>query len=307
MNLEKLAPILIIVLTVLGSAGLKKDIFHLDIQGSHAWRQSQTCINIRNFTRHDFNILNPRTATLNKWDNNIKRVEFPLMQWMIAGVQKMFGESIFMVRMSMFLIHLFTLAGVFLAMNQLFKNGIVAAVGVFIFSFFPVYLYQSINPLPDNFALGLTMYFLYFFFLGIEKEEPRAVFFSALFLGVAGLCKLPFILYGIFPLIYLIKKWKSKILFKTILLSFSLILFPIVSWYYFAIPEWGGNRITFGIFDPTVKWDKFFLYLGQQLSDNIPLVVIGKAQLFLMLLSLIIIIKYRIFKYRYTSYFAGGG
>ena len=307
MKLKKVVPILIVVITVLSSGLLKKDIFTLEIQGSHVWRQSQTSLNIRNFTRHDFNILNPRTASFNKGDSNIKRMEFPLMQWLIAGVQRIFGENILVVRICMFLTYLFTVGGVFLALKQLFKSPMLSAIGVYIFSFFPVYLYQSINPLPDNFALGLILFFIYFFLLGVEREDGRFISISAFFLTLAALVKLPFIIYGVFPFIYVIKNSKTGKLLKPTLIAFSITLIPVLFWYYLSIPEWGGNKIAFGIFDSSVDAETYFMFLGQQLTNNIPLVVLGKTQSYLFVLALLVFFTNKIFKFKFSRYFVWGG
>lgn len=51
-----------------------------EVTGIHTWRQSQTMWNVRNFVRHDNNILNPRISSFNGGKDNLYRYEFPLMQ-----------------------------------------------------------------------------------------------------------------------------------------------------------------------------------------------------------------------------------
>ncbi|MEY4934216.1 MAG: hypothetical protein RIS64_575 [Bacteroidota bacterium] len=53
-------PLLLFLLIPLISLGMHWRIFTTDLIGSHLWRQSQTQLNIQNFYRHDFNIMNPR-------------------------------------------------------------------------------------------------------------------------------------------------------------------------------------------------------------------------------------------------------
>ena len=81
-------------------------IFSTDLVGVHLWRQSQTQLNIQNFYRHDFNILNPRVNITNLGPNTLYRYEFPIMQWSIACVHKVLGESITITRVCLFLLGL---------------------------------------------------------------------------------------------------------------------------------------------------------------------------------------------------------
>ncbi|MBL4703001.1 MAG: hypothetical protein JKY54_00645, partial [Flavobacteriales bacterium] len=77
--------------------------FDADIVGVHAWRQTQTQACIDNFYEEDFNILNPRKLGREDGDG-IYRREFPLMQWSVAGVYKMFGNGLIMTRIFMFVV-----------------------------------------------------------------------------------------------------------------------------------------------------------------------------------------------------------
>ena len=66
------------------SAAMHWQVFSTDLIGNHLWRQSQTQINIQNFYRHDFNILNPRLNVTNWGETTIHRFEFPLMQYLLV-------------------------------------------------------------------------------------------------------------------------------------------------------------------------------------------------------------------------------
>ena len=267
---------LFLLLVVLFSIFLKRDILFSEIRGKHIWRQSQTCLNIRNFVRYDFNILNPRVAAYNRPSHsNISRMEFPLMQWLIAGIQKLTYESIIVTRLFMLFTYLLSCIAVYILCRETHSSLYTPAIGVFIFSFFPVYLYQSINPIPDNFSLCLILFYLVFFFKSIRSKSINKLYYSALFLCLAGMCKLPFILYGIMPLIYLFNNSKWDSFRNHMLLAFLLTLVPVVSWYGLVIPNWNGNRIMMGVFDSTIDWDLYLNFLKLQLTQNIPFKVIG--------------------------------
>ncbi len=154
---------IILFTAILLSVLLKLHVLPLEIQGNHAWRQSKTALNIRNFVRHDSNILNPRVAHFNYNDSNIRRMEFPLMQWIIAMEHKLFGEKILYTRITVLIISLFSLLAMFQLCALLMKSKFWAAVAVWILSFSPVFFYQSVNPIPDNLALCFSLFFLYYY------------------------------------------------------------------------------------------------------------------------------------------------
>ena len=82
-------------------------IFTLDFIGVHSWRQTQTQTVILNFANQDFSILNPHINDLTN-NNGLYRMEFPLMQWLIALFYKVFGNHLLITRVFLFCITLFS-------------------------------------------------------------------------------------------------------------------------------------------------------------------------------------------------------
>jgi hypothetical protein len=119
---------LALVYTFFISAILHIDKFVMDLNGAHLSRQAQTQMNILSFSRYDFNILNPRNFNLLKMDpkGDIQRLEFPLMQWLIACINKLFGESIINTRIMMFLFGFLGVVFAFYLVLFLFKNFYIA-------------------------------------------------------------------------------------------------------------------------------------------------------------------------------------
>ncbi|NJL77016.1 MAG: glycosyltransferase family 39 protein [Saprospiraceae bacterium] len=187
-------------------------IFTQDLAGIHVWRQSQTQLNIINFYRYDFNILNPRHHALNiNAGNTILRYEFPLMQWMIALNHKLFGPHIAVTRISLFLLSIITLLGVFQLLLTLFKHtwSAFGNLGICLSDLYSSY--YSINPLPDNFALLHTIWFLFFFFRYIQSKSVLDLVCSALFISLAALSKLPFVLAGVVAAFYVLtNSWTAN-------------------------------------------------------------------------------------------------
>ncbi len=58
-------PLALLVLGIITSLALHKSLLGDEIRGWHSWRQAQSMCNIRNFERHDANIMNPRLSRFN--------------------------------------------------------------------------------------------------------------------------------------------------------------------------------------------------------------------------------------------------
>ena len=140
---------------------LHRNILTLDVQGAHAWRQCQTMWNVRNFVRHDANILNPRVSYFNGGKENILRYEFPVLQYSIAMVLKLTGEKVYIVRLLMFLVAIFTSFGFFYLLKDIFDHNLSALIGTFLFQLSPLFYYYSWNPIPDSLALCGAIWYLH--------------------------------------------------------------------------------------------------------------------------------------------------
>ncbi len=240
--------------------------------GAHVWRQTQTQTNIINFYEEDFNILNPRRNARGNTDG-IHRMEFPLMQWIVAGFYKIFGDHIIITRISMFIIGLLSVFGMFSLLNNLFQNRVLALMGAWAFNFSPGFYYYTINPLPDNLALCLSIWGLSFFFLYIRSNRITPIVLSSVFLSIGTLCKLPFVIYLSVPFTFFFIKFikhqnrKSVIYHSRLMLLFFIL--PFI-WYLKVIPGWGENGVVKGIFDNTIPFSLSLYYMHGNLFSFLP-------------------------------------
>src|SRR3989344_92675 len=201
-------PMLFFVCVIILSALMHLHVFNRDLVGVHVWRQSQTQINIEKFAFNDFNILNTKSYSLHHPDF-LLRYEFPLMQWIFACFYKLFGNHIIISRVLTFLIGIFSLVGMYKLLKSLFNNSIINLAGTWAFCFSPVFYYYIVNPLPDNMSLCMGIWSLYYFFSYINKETTAKMLLSFLFLSLAVLSKLPFVIYAVPWLIYFIRHFKK--------------------------------------------------------------------------------------------------
>jgi hypothetical protein len=243
------SPFYTIGFILLVSACMHAPHFSKDIISGHVWRQTQTMATVVSFYEEDFNILNPRRNERGN-GNGIFRMEFPLYQWVAAALLKVFGNHVFVVRLLSFIIGLFSVFGIYRLLERFFQNQTKAAIGAWAFNFSPAFYYYTICPMPDNLALCLGIWGIVFFLTWVNTHTLACLFISGLFIAVAALCKLPFILYYVFPVSYLLHSFfknekKSKIAIQFIVLL-QFIPLPLL-WYANVMKEWHGNGIVQGI------------------------------------------------------------
>jgi len=246
--------------------------FSKDIISIHSWRQTQTQTTINNFYEEDMNILNPRRNERGNGDG-IFRMEFPLMQWLVASSYHLFGKSILVTRLFMFGIGILSVLGIYQLLLSLFKKEMLAIIGAWAFNFSPSFFYYTINPLPDNLALCCAIWGLVLFFKWTDSKKHTQLILCGILLSIGALCKLPFILYFIVPAVYLLRSIiKSQQYKKPILqgwLVFASLLFPLL-WYITVIPKWKGNGIVSGMLDNSTSFSTLVDYLTHNLISTLP-------------------------------------
>lgn len=236
-----------------------RSYLNLDIQGIHAWRQSQTMWNIRNFSRHDANILNPKVAALNAGvHENIYRYEFPVMQWTIAMVQKVAGEEIIIVRLCVFMISMCSILGMFFLMNTIVGNYLTACVTAILFQYSKVFFYYSINPIPD---------------------------------------KLPFLMFSVISIVFFVHQMNKAKTIKFSMLFFPgiqlLMISPALVWYIWVMPNWGDNLVLTGIMDQKLFSEEHLEILKYHYNIMLPKLLLTKPTWIPAILGLIYLILNR--------------
>src|SRR6185437_10305935 len=120
------------------------------------------------------------------------------------------------------------------------------------FNFSPVFYYYTVNPLPDNMALCCGIWCIAFFYNYVNDGHIKQVVWSAVFLCLAVMAKLPFVIFASFIATYLIVALLSKNISLSkvmqIMLVYFICILPAAAWYITVIPGWviGAKR---GIFD----------------------------------------------------------
>ena len=102
--------------------------FSKELISFHVWRQTQTQSTIINFYEEDMIILNPRINNRGDGDG-ISRMEFPLMQWLVACLYKVVGDHLIISRIFMFIIGLISVLGIYKLIISIFQNRTMALIG----------------------------------------------------------------------------------------------------------------------------------------------------------------------------------
>ena len=273
-DLSKMITYLLLCASFITVLFLHKNVVNLEIQGAHAWRQCQTMWNVRNFVRHDANILNPRVSSFNGGKENILRYEFPLMQYAIAMAEKVFGEDVVVVRFCLFLLAIFTSFGFFYLVRDIFDHNLTALLATIFFQLSPVFYYYSWNPIPDNLALCGAIWYLVLILRFDRKRKLVHLVLASLALLVATLAKLPFLMFAVVS-IHLYGKYllgqffntKTSLVFPLIQL---LLIIPAFLWYSWVMPTWAGNSVLVGIFENPLSRGEYMDIITYHLDVMFP-------------------------------------
>lgn len=270
---------LLIAAAILVSLAFHRLWFYSEIKGGHSWRQMQTMLNIRNFYRHDANILNPRINHFNGGADNIFRSEFPLMQWGIAMVMKLTGEHLLVVRLCVWLICLCGVWGFFKLLKQLEFDDWLAGVGAVLMLFAPIVHNYLMAPIPDLMAFSASIWYLYFMLRYDQQRSKWTLLLpAALLLLIATLVKLQYLMYSVVSIGVFLRAWRAEkgLTFRNFVGAFIqlLVVTPALAWYAWVMPTWQGNPILSGIFGTDMPWGHLLGILWVYVYKNFPLIML---------------------------------
>ena len=292
---NKWFPAIFFMLAIFISVFQHYRVFSLDLIGYHNWRQTQTQTVIDNFANVDFNIFNPRLDDLH-YPDGIYRMEFPLAQWLVAALYKVFGNHLYITRLFFYIITFISVFGMFKLTFRLTQNKLTGLLTAWFFLFSPVLYYYSVNPLPDNLALCFGVWSLYFWFSYLKQNKTYLFVLSCVLLGLSVAVKLPFIVFGGMYLSKLYDKTSlNKINLRYVFIPL-LIMLPTLIWYIYVIPTWNGNGVVKGILEN----DKTILQLLDIMQFNLfstmPELLVNYATVPLLIIGFYFLIKKLEFK-----------
>jgi hypothetical protein len=268
------APTLVII-----SLLMHLNYFNRELTGFHVWRQTQTQSTLISFYEEDMNILNPKRNERGN-SEGIFRMEFPLMQWTGAAIYQLAGPNLLWIRIMMFVVGLISVWGMYRLVLALFGSKLAAIVAAWTFNFSPTFYYYTVNPMPDNLALCFAIWALVKFVDFQRNQSQSNLWVSGLFLALATLCKLPFVLFYAAPITYaLLIFWRERSFINTQRLIIPILsFFPFaLAWYTWVIPGWHNTEVTKGMFVNTESILTILNFLQGNLISTLPELLVNYA------------------------------
>ena len=295
--------ILFFLCPILLSFILHVHVFKLDLIGYHVWRQTQTQTVIYNFNFSDNSILHPQRFDLSTGTTELL-YEFPLYQWLIAQVNSVLGYSVMHSRIVTFILFAFFLWGFFRLLKKFVSLKIALITNSFL-CFSPHLYYYCVNPLPDIMALTLATWALYFFFSFLHSYKYIYFIGFALLIVLAGLVKLPYVLFGGVFVPYFFAQIRTK-QFKKLSLQLLILLvsaIPFILWYAKAIPTWTENGITKGMISNDKTILQLLDYFQHSLISSVPELLTNYATCAFLFMGIFLFFKHKKYCAEQPHYF----
>lgn len=282
------------------SLAMHSFIFDMPLQGIHAWRQCETASNVQHFATGDLDIRNPHVYSL-EWEGGLKRMEFPVMQWLFSFGLRAFGDHVFVLRILSWLLGFLTMVGFFTLSKWLFKDTFLALAGAWAWMFSPVIFYYSINPLPDNFSLMAAVWGTACFVKWHQNRSNWALLSCFALISLAAATKLPFVVFSALPFCGLLAdlyRARARNILKVMALAIAgaILIAPALLWYAWVIPQWTGNGVVKGILDSTAEDIPLIVKsIGKNILSILPELLLNYAAVPFFLVGILQIIRQKLY------------
>lgn len=207
------------------------------LEVSHNWRQTTVTMVARNFLEVDNNIFFPRIDIAGE-KTGITGMEFPLLNYLIYLVAKLFGYQHWYGRLINLLISSFgvwffyKLVGKYLTRQTAFYAAIILIVSIW-FQF-------SRKIMPDTFSMSLIIASIYYGSNYLDNSSRKHALIHlicyVILMSLGALSKLPS---GMLLVVFVLFLFNRNILVKRKLVFsvFTIIgVLPVVIWYYYWVP-----------------------------------------------------------------------
>ena len=199
MNLKRSIPLLVSCLLIL-SVVLYYSTIHLFPSFIHAWTQSDRYAIALRFLDNGFDLFHPATFNLQTVDG-ITRVDFPISEFIVAVLMKIFGASPAVFRMYTLSVSILGLVYLYLFTRKITSSEIKSWMAVLFVFFAPVYVYYQAGFIPSIPAIASVFIAYYYFFSYKENAKNRHLLLAVIFFLLAALIRFPFIIFLIAALL----------------------------------------------------------------------------------------------------------
>ncbi|MEZ4805658.1 MAG: glycosyltransferase family 39 protein [Bacteroidia bacterium] len=247
----------------------------------------------KNFANESMDIFHPRVDRRRN-TNGITGSHFPLYEWGLAATSKLIPFSDTLARSYSAVIFSFVMLAFYLLLRVILFDRFQSAAGSLLLLSIPQFYYDSINAMPDNLALALALFGLYFIIQFYRNPNWLVLLAAYVVTLFAGLIKFQFLIIP-FAAIAFIKINRLQVIGALIL---STIVVPVYLWYQYALELMKLNNIKeFGLWikpiSPDSKWQTF---IDNLMSDAPELLMGWPSMLALIVLGFRFIPRFKLGK-----------
>lgn len=189
----------------------------------HNWRQYDTKQYIEGYYYDDAPFMQPTVCWMG--DHKTLVLEFPLPEYLVAQLYKVFGPHLWVARA--FFLLFFVLSAVYLykLLRLVFDQNYVPEIATALYGFAPLSLFYSRAIHIDFFALAFAFAMLYFLLKAIKIQSLKWLLIAVVCACVAFLVKAPYVFYLALPALVIAFREKQV---KWLLIRSVLFLVPVV-------------------------------------------------------------------------------
>ena len=205
--------------------------------------EAMTVLNANSLAKSSTDILGEKLPIY--FDTWLHGGQSPFATYLVAIMIKLFGYSLFVTRVPMFVFSMLGLIAFYKFLKEVIpENETLINIAFCLACISPWHLYSSAFTLDCNFLPHIAMFGMYFLAKGINSKKSKYFVFSMLFFGLGFYCYIlsAIIIPVLLSVLFLILLIKKKVSFKNTIIS-------VITIFIVAIPFILQGLVQFGIIE----------------------------------------------------------
>ena len=205
--------------------------------------EAMTVLNANSLAKSGTDILGEKLPIY--FDTWLHGGQSPFATYIVAIMIKLFGYSLFITRVPMFVFSMLGLVAFYKFLKEVIpENETLINIAFCLSCISPWHLYSSAFTLDCNFLPHIAMFAMYFLAKGINSKKSKYFVFSMLFFGLGFYCYIlsAIIIPVLLAVLFLILLIKKKVSFKNTIIS-------VITIFIVAIPFILQGLVQFGIIE----------------------------------------------------------
>ena len=205
--------------------------------------EAMTVLNANSLAKSGTDILGEKLPIY--FDTWLHGGQSPFATYLVAIMIKLFGYSLFVTRVPMFVFSMLGLVAFYKFLKEVIpENETLINIAFCLACISPWHLYSSAFTLDCNFLPHIAMFGMYFLAKGINSKKSKYFVFSMLFFGLGFYCYIlsAIIIPVLLAVLFLILLIKKKVSFKNTIIS-------VITIFIVAIPFILQGLVQFGIIE----------------------------------------------------------